>query len=58
MEGKLSIGLLSPGSISFNDNAIVTDFYPKKFYSSKLRTTLDLLSSISSVLITHTEPIN
>ena len=62
MEGKLSIGLLSSSSISFNDNAIVRDFYPKKFYffyfNSKLRTTLDLLSSISSVLITYTEPIN
>ena len=31
MEGKLSIGLLS-----FNDNAIVRNFCPKKFHSSKL----------------------
>ena len=35
MEGKLSIGLLSPSSISFNDNSIVRNFYPKKLYSSK-----------------------
>ena len=26
MEGKLSMGLFSPGSISFNENAIVRNF--------------------------------
>ena len=31
-----SSGLFSPSSISFNDNAIVRNFYPKKFHSSKL----------------------
>ena len=36
MERKLSIGLLSTSSISFNDNAIERNFYPKKFYSLKL----------------------
>ena len=36
MEGKLSIGLLSPSSISFNDNAMVKNFCPKKFQSLKL----------------------
>ena len=36
MEGKLSIGLVSPTSVSFNDKAIVRNFYLKKFYSSKL----------------------
>ena len=36
MEGKLSIGLFSPSSISFNVNAIVRNFYLKKFHSSKL----------------------
>ena len=36
MKGELSIGLFSPISISFNDNAIVRNFYPKKFHSSKL----------------------
>ena len=61
MEGKLSMGLFS--SISFNDNAIVRNFYPKKFQSLKLfkdllptwrelitfdyRTALDLLSRMS-----------
>ena len=30
------IGPFSPRSISFNDNAIVRNFYPKKFHSSKL----------------------
>ena len=30
------IGPCSPRSISFNDNAIVRNFYPKKFHSSKL----------------------
>ena len=34
MEGKLSMGLFS--SISFNDNAIVRNFYPKNFHSLKL----------------------
>ena len=36
MEGKLSIVLFSPSSISFNDNTIVRNFYPRKFHSSKL----------------------
>ena len=36
MEGKLSVGLFSPSSITFNDNAIVRKFYAKKFHSSKL----------------------
>ena len=36
MEGKLSLGLFSPSAISFNGNAIVWNFYPKKFHSSKL----------------------
>ena len=37
MEGKLSMGSFSPNSISFNDNAIVSNyFYPKKFHSLKL----------------------
>ena len=37
MERKLSIGPFSPNSISFNDNAIVSNyFYPKKFHSLKL----------------------
>ena len=36
MEGKLSIGLFRPSSIAFNDNAIVRNFYPKNFHSSKL----------------------
>ena len=31
MEGKLSIVLFSPSSISFNDNTIVRNFYPRKF---------------------------
>ena len=39
-EGKLSRGLfflvLHYSSISFNDNAIVRNFYPKRFHSSKL----------------------
>ena len=33
MEGKLSIGLFSPSSLSFNESAIVSDFYSKKFYA-------------------------
>ena len=33
---KLSIVLFSPSSISFNDNTIVRNFYPRKFHSSKL----------------------
>ena len=36
MEGKLSVGISRPSSISFNDNSIVRNFYPKKFHSSKL----------------------
>ena len=36
MKVKLSIRPSSPSSISFNDNAIVRNFYPKKFHSSKL----------------------
>ena len=36
MEGKVSIGPFSPCSISFNDNAIIGNFYPMKFHSSKL----------------------
>ena len=36
MEGKLSIVLFSPSSISFNDNTIVRNFYPRKYHSSKL----------------------
>ena len=36
MEGKLSILLFSPILISFNDNTIETNFYPRKFHSSKL----------------------
>ena len=37
MDGKLSVGLFSSISISFNNNAImVENFYPKKFYSLKL----------------------
>ena len=36
MEGKLSIVLFSPSSISFNDNTIVRNSYPRKFHSSKL----------------------
>ena len=35
IEEKLSMGLFSSSSISFNDNAIVRNFYPKKFHSSK-----------------------
>ena len=31
MEEKLSIGLVSPSSISSNDDLIVRNFYPKKF---------------------------
>ena len=30
MDGKLSIGIFSPSSISFNNNAIVRNLYPKK----------------------------
>ena len=33
MEGKLSVGLFSPSSLSFNDNPIVSNFYSKKFYA-------------------------
>ena len=33
MEGKLSIGPFSPSAISFNDNAIERNFYPKKFFA-------------------------
>ena len=36
MERKLSLGLWSPSLISFNNNAIVWNFYPTKFHSSKL----------------------
>ena len=36
LEEKLSIGLFSPSSISLNNNAIVRNFYPKKFHSTKL----------------------
>ena len=36
MKVKLSIRPSSPSSISFNDTAIVRNFYPKKFYSSRL----------------------
>ena len=33
MEGKLSIGRFSPSAISFNDNVIVRNFYPEKFFA-------------------------
>ena len=36
MEGKLSIVVFSPSLISFNDNTIVKNFYPRQFHSSKL----------------------
>ena len=31
MQGKLSVGLFSPSSISFNDNAIVRNFTLQSF---------------------------
>ena len=33
IEGKVSISIFSPSSLSFNDNAIVSNFYTKKFYA-------------------------
>ena len=33
MEGKLSIGRFSPSAISFNDNAVVRNFYPEKLFA-------------------------
>ena len=33
MKGKLSIEPVSPSAISFNDNAIVRNFYPEKFFA-------------------------
>ena len=33
MEGKLSIGSFNPCATSFNDNAIVRNFYPEKFFA-------------------------
>ena len=36
MEGKLYIEPFGPSAISVNNNAIVRNFYPKKFHSLQL----------------------